>query len=101
MEKQQKGHMCCFCRFPEFSTDYHSLAQKETISSGYCDTVYLGTIGPLIINSLINLKMRKRVRIETKMSKWQMDNEGGILSGGKNQRWKVGATPRFILRPAF
>ena len=68
MEKQQKVHMCCFCRFPEFSSDYHSLAQKETINSGYCDTVYLGTIVAVIINSLINLKMRKRVRIEMKMS---------------------------------
>ena len=71
MEKQQKAHMCCFCRFSEFSSDYHSLAQKETINSGYCDTVYLGTIVAVIINSLINLMitmmkmMRERIQTRT------------------------------------
>ena len=111
--------MCCFCRFPEFSSDYHSLAQKETINSGYCDTVYLGTIVAVIINSLINLIMRKRawIKMQMKMSKLQMDDKCGIfiylfiattsrwwkyyskyywkycLSRGKNQRWKVGPRP--------
>ena len=81
MEKQQKAHMCCFCRFPEFSSDYHSLAQKETINSGYCDTVYLGTIVAVIINSLINLIMRKRawIKMQMKMSKLQMDDKCGIF----------------------
>ena len=66
MYKKQKTNMCCFCRIPEFSSEYHSLAQKDIISSPYWNTMYLGTIVTVILNSVINL-MRTKKRMKTRM----------------------------------